>query len=255
MVGKDAVILKINNLTKTYPGMNRQVLSGLNLTIKQGEIYGFLGPNGAGKTTTVNILSGLLKSESGSIEMFGNKYDENRFYVKHHMGIVPQNIAIFPELTAYENLKVFGSIYGMKNNILRTRINELLDLFSLAEFEDKKVSTFSGGMKRSVNLMVGILNNPDLLILDEPTVGIDVQSKVAILENLKKLNKEGITILYTSHDMEEAQNLCTRVGIIDGGKLIAEDSPTNMIAEYQGCDDLESVYLRLTGKKLRNLEN
>ena len=248
-------ILQIKDLQKSYKDMNRQVLSGLNLIIEQGEIYGFLGPNGAGKTTTVNILSGLLHCDSGSIEILGRKYDENRYYIKHHMGIVPQNIAIFPELTAYENLKVFGTIYGMKNKKLQERIDELLEIFSLTGFKNKKVATFSGGMKRSVNLMVGILNKPDLLILDEPTVGIDVQSKVLILDNLKSLNKEGTTILYTSHDMDEAQHLCTRVGIIDGGKLVAEDTPSKLIATYQGCNDLEAVYLSLTGKVLRNMED
>ena len=250
-----SAILHIEKLMKSYPGLNKQVLTGLCLTIERGEIYGFLGPNGAGKTTTVNILSGLLKSDSGEIEMFGKPYEENRKYIKHHLGLVPQNIAVFPELTAYENLKVFGAIYGMETKFLKNRIDELLELFGLTAFKDKKVDSFSGGMKRSVNLMVGIMHKPELLILDEPTVGIDVQSKVVILENLKSLNKEGVTILYTSHDMEEAQHLCTRVGIIDGGKLIAEDTPEGLIATHQGCNDLEAVYLRLTGRKLRNMED
>jgi ABC-2 type transport system ATP-binding protein len=248
-------ILHIENLVKSYPGLNRQVLSGLCLTIGRGEIYGFLGPNGAGKTTTVSILSGLLSADSGRMEMFGRPCEENRKYIKQHLGLVPQNIAIFPELTAYENLKIFGAIYGMDSKALKIRIEELLGLFGLMAFKDKKVASFSGGMKRSVNLMVGILHKPELLILDEPTVGIDVQSKVVILENLKSLNKEGVTILYTSHDMEEAQHLCTRVGIIDGGKLVAEDTPEGLIAAHQGCEDLEAVYLRLTGRKLRNMED
>lgn len=248
-------ILRIENLKKSYSGLNRQVLSGLCLTIERGEIYGFLGPNGAGKTTTVNILSGLLKQDEGRIEMFGKPYEENRDYIKHHIGIVPQNIAVFPELTAYENLKIFGSIYGMETAVLKQRINELLEMFGLSEFRNKKVSTFSGGMKRSVNLMVGIMHTPELLILDEPTVGIDVQSKVVILECLHRLNEEGMTILYTSHDMEEAQRLCTRVGIIDGGKLVAEDTPEQLMAAYPGCEDLEAIYLRITGRKLRNMED
>lgn len=248
-------ILRIENLKKSYSGLNRQVLSGLCLTIERGEIYGFLGPNGAGKTTTVNILSGLLKQDEGRIEMFGKPYEENRDYIKHHIGIVPQNIAVFPELTAYENLKIFGSIYGMETAVLKQRINELLEMFGLSEFRNKKVSTFSGGMKRSVNLMVGIMHTPELLILDEPTVGIDVQSKVVILECLHRLNEEGMTILYTSHDMEEAQRLCTRVGIIDGGKLVAEDTPDQLMAAYPGCEDLEAIYLRITGRKLRNMED
>lgn len=248
-------ILRIENLKKSYSGLNRQVLSGLCLTIERGEIYGFLGPNGAGKTTTVNILSGLLKQDEGRIEMFGKPYEENRDYIKHHIGIVPQNIAVFPELTAYENLKIFGSIYGMETAVLKQRINELLEMFGLSEFRNKKVSTFSGGMKRSVNLMVGIMHTPELLILDEPTVGIDVQSKVVILECLHRLNEVGMTILYTSHDMEEAQRLCTRVGIIDGGKLVAEDTPEQLMAAYPGCEDLEAIYLRITGRKLRNMED
>ena len=248
-------ILRIENLKKSYSGLNRQVLSGLCLTIERGEIYGFLGPNGAGKTTTVNILSGLLKQDEGRIEMFGKPYEENRDYIKHHIGIVPQNIAVFPELTAYENLKIFGSIYGMETAVLKQRINELLEMFGLSEFRNKKVSTFSGGMKRSVNLMVGIMHTPEQLILDEPTVGIDVQSKDVILECLHRLNEEGMTILYTSHDMEEAQRLCTRVGIIDGGKLVAEDTPEQLMAAYPGCEDLEAIYLRITGRKLRNMED
>lgn len=248
-----SIILDIKNLKKTYSGTCHQVLSELCLSLAQGEIYGLLGPNGAGKTTLVNILSGLLKADSGTIEMFGRNYYENRFFINHHLGVVPQNIAVFPELTAYENLKFFGAIYGVAKEVLKNRIDELLDLFGLMSFKDKKVALFSGGMKRSVNLMVGILNNPELLILDEPTVGIDVQSKLVVLDNLRKLNKEGTTILYTSHDMEEAQHFCTRVGIIDGGKLVAEDSPSNLIALNQRYDDLESVYLHITGKKLRNI--
>ena len=250
-----STILQIENLKKTYPGLNRQVLSGLCLSIRQGEIYGFLGPNGAGKTTTVNIITGMLQADSGKIEMFGRPYEGNTNYIKQHIGVVPQNIAVFPDLTAYENLRIFGVIYGMDSKVLDDRIHELLDLFGLMAFKDKKVASFSGGMKRSVNLMVGILHKPDLLILDEPTVGIDVQSKVVILENMKNLNKEGVTILYTSHDMEEAQHLCSKVGIVDGGKLVAEDTPDELIAAHQGCDNLEGVYLRLTGKKLRNTED
>ena len=250
-----SAILNIEKLTKSYPDLNKQVLTELCLKVEKGELYGFLGPNGAGKTTTVNIISGLLKGDSGQIEMFGRPYNEKRNHIKHHMGLVPQNIAVFPELTAYENLKIFGAIYGMETKALKNRIDELLELFGLMNFKNKKVASFSGGMKRSVNLMVGILHKPDLLILDEPTVGIDVQSKVVILENLKSLNKEGVSILYTSHDMEEAQHLCTRVGIIDGGKLVAEDTPSGLIAAHEGCDDLESVYLRLTGRKLRNMED
>ncbi|MBO4282558.1 MAG: ABC transporter ATP-binding protein [Bacteroidales bacterium] len=248
-------ILRIEKLRKTYPNGNKEVLTGLDLTIGQGEIYGFLGPNGAGKTTTVNILAGLLKQDSGNIEIFGKPVASDRKNTMRRVGFVPQSIAIYPELTAYENLSVFGSVYGISRPELTNRIGKLLDLFGLEKFRDKKAASFSGGMKRSLNLMVGILHNPDLLILDEPTVGIDVQSKVVILEYLKTLNSHGTTILYTSHDMEEAEHLCTRVGIIDGGKLVAADSPEALARRFPECHDLKSVYLELTGKELRTMED
>lgn len=248
-------ILDINNLVKRYPGHDRQVLSGLNLSIDSGEIYGFLGPNGAGKTTTVNIISGLSSPDSGMIRLFGRDYNSDKEYIKRHIGIVPQNIALFPELTAAENLNIFGNIYGVASAELKKRINDLLELYGLSRFRNKKVCTFSGGMKRSVNLIIGILHKPDFLILDEPTVGIDVQSKKIIIDSLLEMNRQGMTILYTSHDMEEAQNLCSKVGIIDNGILIAEDKPNNLIKSYPECRDMEDVYLHLTGRKLRNFEN
>lgn len=246
-----ATVLRINHLRKSYRSIKREVLSGLSMSIEKGEIYGFLGPNGAGKTTTVNILTGLLKEDSGVVEIFGECEPNDRRKVMKRVGVVPQSIAIYSELTAYENLFFFGSIYGMSRGEVAKRGDELLQMFGLEEFRDKKVGAFSGGMKRMVNLMVGILHSPDFLILDEPTVGIDVQSKVLILDYLKILNNGGTTILYTSHDMEEAEHLCSRVGIIDGGKLVAEGTPEELINGVVGCSDLQSVYLSLTGKQLR----
>lgn len=246
-------ILHIDKLRKTYPGHNKQVISGLDLTIEAGEIYGFLGPNGAGKTTTVNVISGLITPDSGKVSLFERDYNTDKRYIKQHLGIVPQNIALFPELTAVENLKIFGNIYGIPCAELRKRINDYLELYGLSEYADKRVSTFSGGMKRSINLIVGVLHNPDFLILDEPTVGIDVQSKKIIIDSLQEMNKRGMTILYTSHDMEEAATICSKVGIIDNGRLIAEDTPQRLIASYPDCHELEDVYLHLTGRKLRNI--
>ncbi len=248
-------IIHIENLKKSYSDLNRFVLSGLDLDIDKGEIYGFLGPNGAGKTTTVNIISGLLKADSGKVEIFGKDYIKERDYIKLHIGLVPQNIALYPELTAYENLIIFGSIYGINSLVLKQRISDLLELFSLTEFRNKKVVHFSGGMKRIINLMIGILHKPELLILDEPTVGIDVQSKMTIIETLKSLNNEGVTMLYTSHNMEEAQNLCTKVGFIDGGKLVLEGTPDDIIKNNPECGNLENVYIKITGKSLRNIED
>lgn len=246
-------ILYINQLKKTYPGSNRQIISGLDMTILAGEIYGFLGPNGAGKTTTVNIISGLLSPDSGTVCLFDRDYKVSEKYIKQHLGIVPQNIALFPELTAVENLKIFGNIYGIQSAELKRRIHDFLELYGLSEYSNKRVSTFSGGMKRSINLIIGVLHNPDFLILDEPTVGIDVQSKKIIIDSLLEMNRKGMTILYTSHDMEEAESFCSKVGIIDNGKLIAEDTPQNLISLYPACHELEDAYLHLTGRKLRNI--
>ena len=190
-----STILQIENLKKTYPGLNRQVLSGLCLSIRQGEIYGFLGPNGAGKTTTVNIITGMLQADSGKIEMFGRPYEGNTNYIKQHIGVVPQNIAVFPDLTAYENLRIFGVIYGMDSKMLDDRIHELLDLFGLMAFKDKKVASFSGGMKRSVNLMVGILHKPDLLILDEPTAVLTPQETDKLFAVLRNMREDGKAII------------------------------------------------------------
>ena len=245
-------ILNIKNVNKRYKQGDRNVLNNLTLQVDTGEIYGFLGPNGAGKSTTVKILSGIIPYDSGNITIFGKNINEHRNALKRCIGIVPQDIAVFPTLTAYENLKVFGGVYGLNNKLLNKRIDYLLHLFGLEKHRNKKVEQYSGGMKRRINLIVGVLHEPLLLLLDEPTVGIDVQSKNVIIENLKMLNQKGTSILYTSHDMDEAQQFCTKVGIIDEGKIIAEGSPCELIARSDEYSNLESVYLKLTGKKLRD---
>lgn len=245
-------ILSIEKLTKRYKKGDRFVLNELSFEVNPGEIYGFLGPNGAGKSTTVKIISGLIPYNNGAIKVLGKDLNENRKELKKIIGIVPQDIAIFPTLTAIENLKIFGGIYGIDNKILKKRIHSLLELFGLYEHRNKKVDHYSGGMKRRINLIAGMLHEPSLLLLDEPTVGIDVQSKNVIIENLKMLNKNGTTILYTSHNMEEAQDFCTRVGIIDEGKIITEGTAEELICRTPNCNDLESVYLKLTGKTLRD---
>ena len=245
-------VLQIKQLVKRYHGMDQPVLRGLDMTILPGERFGFLGPNGTGKTTTVSSLSGLLLPDFGEVLVLGNKMPEKRKQVTTQIGVVPQNIALFPELTAMENLRIIGSMYPISASRLKQRIHELLDLYGLTVFARKPIKTFSGGMKRSINIIAGILHEPKFLLLDEPTVGIDVQTKALILDNLRQLNQEGTTILYTSHDMDEAQHFCTRVGIIDHGKLIAEDTPEALVHSCPDCDNLESVYLHLTGKSLRN---
>jgi len=245
-------VICMEYIKKRYKHGDRLVLNGLNLKVHAGDIYGFLGPNGAGKSTTIKLLSGLISNDEGIITLLGKNILEHREQLKRKIGIVPQDIAIYPSLTAFENLKFFGGIYGIHQTHLKKRIAYLLHLFGLEEHRNRKVEHYSGGMKRRINLIVGLLHEPKLLLLDEPTVGIDVQSKNVIIENLKMLNRQGTAILYTSHDMNEAEQLCNKVGIIDEGKIIIEGTPKELITQFSETTNLESVYLKLTGKKIRD---
>jgi ABC-2 type transport system ATP-binding protein len=244
--------IEIRNLYKTYKGSYRPAVENLSLSIRQGEIFGLLGPNGAGKTSLISILCGLRSFDKGEINICGFSLKKQLNEIKARIGVVPQDIALYPSLTAYENLKVFGGIWGMKRTALEKRIDELLSLFGLEEYKHRYIGKYSGGMKRRINLIVGLLHQPQILFLDEPTVGIDVQSKTLILENLKKINREGCTIIYTSHYMEEAEFLCTRVAFMDEGKIICQGIPEELIAQSEDADSLEALYLQLTGKKLRD---
>lgn len=244
--------IRISLLSKTYLGAEVPAVDGLSLTIEEGRFYGLLGPNGAGKTTTLSILCGLLKADSGKAEVMGHALPMHIDRVKPMLGVVPQDIALYETLTARENLKFFGAMYGMKGKNLSQRATELLDEFGLAEKANKPVHTYSGGMKRSVNLMVGLLHGPRILFLDEPTVGIDVQSRAMINAYLQKINANGTTIIYTSHHMDEAERLCDGIGIIDRGKLIVEGSPKELLSANTDCNSLEDIFLKLTGKQLRD---
>lgn len=192
-------VLKIENLFKQYRGAPVPVWNGLNMYIQQGDIYGLLGPNGVGKTTLVKIITGLSSYDRGSIEIFGEKLKSYDDSIRKRIGVVPQEITLYNELTAKENLAFWGGIAGVNGTKLRNRISELMHLFDFERYSSMPVSAFSGGMRRCVNLMAGILHRPEFLLLDEPTVGIDVQTKHLIRKNLLLLNKEGTTILYTSH--------------------------------------------------------
>jgi ABC-2 type transport system ATP-binding protein len=244
--------IEILDLTKIYKGTDEPALNGVSLIVPEGEIFGLLGPNGAGKTTTINILCGILSATSGSVKVLGWESGKNREEIKHIIGVVPQDIALYPTLTAHENLHFIGSMYGLKGEKLNERVNQCLSIFGLEKYGNRLIRTYSGGMKRRINLIAGILHEPRILFLDEPTVGIDVQSRTVIIEYLKKLNKEGTTIIYTSHYMEEAEQLCSLIAIIDQGKIIIQGRPLEMICSRPGCLNLESIFLRLTGKKLRD---
>lgn len=244
--------IRIEHLMKTYPGADGPAVDGLSLTVEEGRFYGLLGPNGAGKTTTLSILCGLLNADAGEAEVMGHSLPRHIDRVKPLLGVVPQDIALYDTLTARENLTFFGAMYGMKGKSLKQRSEDLLNEFGLMEKADRAVHTYSGGMKRRVNLMVGLLHGPRILFLDEPTVGIDVQSRAMINAYLQKLNSEGTTIIYTSHHMDEAERMCDGIGIIDRGRLIAEGSPTELLSGNPDCASLEDIFLKLTGKQLRD---
>jgi ABC-2 type transport system ATP-binding protein len=245
-------IIEINHLSKTFKGATEPAVNDLSLTVFQNEIFGLLGPNGAGKTTTISILCGLFPPSKGQVKIAGMDLFGDHSSIKQIIGVVPQDIALYPTLTARENLNFYGHMYGLHGKVLKEKIEMWLNHFGLTEAGNKRVSTYSGGMKRRVNLIAGILHDPQILFLDEPTVGVDVQSRNVIIEHLKELNKKGTTIIYTSHHMEEAQHFCSRVAIIDYGKIIIEGTPTELITNNARCANLESVFLHLTNRALRD---
>ncbi|HEX9094399.1 MAG TPA: ABC transporter ATP-binding protein [Coriobacteriia bacterium] len=196
-------------------------VDGVSFSIREGEIFGLLGPNGAGKTTTISMISCLVAPTSGDVTVDGASVKRDPAAVKRALGVVPQDIALYPTLTALENLKFWGRMYGLAGALLEERLGEALTLAGLADRAKERVEKYSGGMKRRVNIAAGIMHHPRVLLMDEPTVGIDPQSRNHILETVKELNRRGMTVVYTSHYMEEVEFLCDRVGIIDHGKLIA----------------------------------
>ncbi len=245
-------MIEINQLSKKYKSADTFSVQDLNLKVEDKEIFGLLGPNGAGKTTLISMLSSLLKPTSGSFSINGLTFKENKKQLKQIIGIVPQEYALYPSLTAYENLMYFGKTYGLKGSDLKSKIEDHLDKLGLSPFAHKRVSTFSGGMKRRVNLIASILHQPKVLFLDEPTVGVDVQSKNVIIEHLKQLNNKGTTIIYTSHHLNEAEEFCTRIAIIDHGRIIVKGAPKKLIEAQGNARNLEDVFLALTGKALRD---
>lgn len=247
-----SVLVDIQHVSKKYKDAPRAAVNDLSLTINQGDVFGLLGPNGAGKTTFISMLCGLFPPTSGEIYINGFTHKTHSKQCKQAIGVVPQEIALYPKLTAWENLMFLGHMYGIKGSELKEIVKENLTILGLEENMHQKIVSYSGGMKRRVNLIAGLLHNPQLLILDEPTVGVDVQSKQAIIEHLKKLNKEkGMTILYTSHHLDEAEDFCTHIAIIDDGKLITQGDTQELITA-NNCKSIEEVYLKITGIKFRD---
>lgn len=220
------MIVEINNLVKRYKDFI--AVDNLNLSIKEGEIFGLLGPNGAGKTTTINTILGLSKKDSGEVKIFGKSMDKYEEEIKRNIGVVPQNIAVFNDLTAYENVEFFGRLYGLRGKLLKERVEEALEFTGLLDRKKDYPGKYSGGMQRRLNIACAIVHKPKLIIMDEPTVGIDPQSRNHILNSVKKLNEGGSTVIYTSHYMEEIEELCTDITIMDHGKVIAKGTKEDL---------------------------
>ena len=226
-------ILEVDNLVKKYGDF--EAVRGLSFCVNEGEVFGLLGPNGAGKTQTISMSTCLFPPTKGSIRIYGHDVVKEADQVKRLIGIVPQDLALYPTLNARDNLKFYGQMFGLKGADLKQRVETVLQYVAMTERANEAVKNYSGGMKRRINLAVGLINSPRLLFLDEPTVGVDPQSRNHIFESVERLNHEqGMSILYTSHYMEEVERLCHRVAIIDHGQIIAQDTPKNLVAMLGG---------------------
>jgi ABC-2 type transport system ATP-binding protein len=229
-------MLQVHNLVKEYDDF--VAVKGISFDIKEGEIFGLLGPNGAGKTTTISVLSTLYAPTSGDAFVSGHSVVKESMAVRNLIGVIPQELALYDDLTARENMVFWGQMYGLSGKALKARVDEVLEQIGLADKASKRIETYSGGMKRRVNIGVGLLHKPRLLFMDEPTVGIDPQSRRAILDSVKELNQQGMTVLYTTHYMEEAEELSDRVGIIDHGELIALGTQAELTRQVGENDTL-----------------
>jgi len=245
-------LVQIQHVQKHYKGASQPAVADLNLEIQKGAVFGLLGPNGAGKSTMVMMLCGLMKPDAGHIKIMGLDVTEEGSAIREKIGVAPQEIALFPTLTAYENLSYFGRMYGLKSAVIKESIDNYLHVFGLVDKAHKKVQTFSGGMKRRLNLIAALLHDPKLLILDEPTAGVDVQSRNMVINFLQQLKTKGVTIIYSSHFLEEAERICTDLAVIDEGKLITQGTPAKIMAEHTDCKNLEDLFIKLTGKNIRD---
>jgi ABC-2 type transport system ATP-binding protein len=236
-VGRDDPVLACRGLERRFG--DRVAVDGVGFSIAKGETYGLLGPNGAGKTTTISMACGLLRPDAGEVTVGGHDLRTEALAAKALIGLVPQDIALYEDLTARENLRFFGRLQGLRGKELGARIHEVLEVVGLADRAGERIETYSGGMKRRANIAVGLLHRPQLLVLDEPTVGVDPQSRNAILESVEALRAQGLAVLYTTHYMEEAERLCDRIGIIDAGRLVAEGTRRELIDRLGEGDRIE----------------
>ena len=232
-------MIKAENLKKSYGAT--VAVDDISFEVQKGQTFGLLGPNGAGKTTTIQLLCGLLKPDAGKITLDG-KTDPGLIEVRMSLGVVPQALALYEELSALENLRFFGKIYGLSGQKLKERVDNCLDIAGLVQRSKERVSKYSGGMKRRLNMVCSLLHDPPILLLDEPTVGVDPQSRNLIFDTIEEMSKEGRTIIYTTHYMEEAQRLCDKVAIIDHGRILDMDSIENLVTKHGGPSHIEAEF-------------
>lgn len=240
----------IENLAFKYKDQS-SLIEALSLQIGQGERFGIFGPNGAGKTTLMSLITGLLPYKQGSIKILGKELSSHKDDVKKIIGLVPQDFSFYDDLSPEENMEFFGAWYGLDKETIRVKSRTLLQVMGLEPVARKPVKTFSGGMKRRVNLAIGVMHTPQILFLDEPTVGVDVQSRNAIIGFLKEINNQGTTLVYTSHQLNEAEDLCNTVALFDQGSVIVKDSLINLLQQHQQ-NGLEGLFLELTGRSYRD---
>jgi len=243
-------VLEIRNLTKKFGDFI--AVDNMSLNVREGEIFGFLGANGAGKSTTINMISSLLRSTAGEIDILGRSLASNGKFAKMNIGIVPQDISIYENMTSYENVSFFAGLYGLRGNLLKERTEEALDFVGLGDKAKSFPKNFSGGMKRRLNIACAIAHRPKLIIMDEPTVGIDPQSRNYILNSVRKLNQMGCTIIYTSHYMEEVEEICTRIAIVDHGKIIADGTKEQLKAIIT---DTKSIWIEVQTTESPNIDS
>lgn len=247
-------VLEIKNVTKQFG--DKTILHDLSFSVQNGDILGFIGPNGAGKSTFINIVSTLITADSGTLYFQNEILSQKNKEFKKSLGVVPQDLAIYEDLSAYDNVKFFCSLYGYKGSDLKQKVEQALHFVGLFERSKELSKNFSGGMKRRLNIACAIAHQPKLLIMDEPTVGIDPQSRNNILDAVKTLNKQGTTVIYVSHYMEEIETLCNRIVLLDQGRLIEDASKSTYKEKYKalGQNTLEDIFLFTTGTDLRDTE-
>jgi ABC-2 type transport system ATP-binding protein len=247
----NSVAIEVKGLSHRYKGQAEDVIPNMSLSVAQGQSFGLFGPNGTGKTTLISLITGLLDYQKGSIQLFDKEVVSHKKAVRRQFGYVPQSLSYYEELSPRHNLQYFGAMMGMTTSQIKERTEELLTVLGLIHVMNKPVKTFSGGMKRRVNLAIGVIHNPQLIFLDEPTVGVDVQTRHAIIAYLKELNTRGTTLFYTSHHLSEAQELCDTVALMDDGQIVAHDKLSNLLKNHQE-EGLEGLFLKLTGKAFRD---